>query len=82
MNLWKVNNMTLPSGYCSRCGCGFLKCECESFHPNYSENRFSLSDNEVLAFYNYFLKRAGYISPEFDSEVLKIIKKIENFLGA
>lgn len=41
---------------------------------------FFLTNNELVALQDYFLKRAGYISHEFDSVVLDVIKKIDDYL--
>jgi hypothetical protein len=39
-----------------------------------------LTDEEAEALYDYFLKRAGYISFEHDLVVHNIIKKLEVYL--
>lgn len=70
---------------CSRCGENGLNCKCEMFHPNVNtmiinETLFVLSKQEVQALHDYFYHRAGWISPEFDSIVNDIIKRIDKWL--
>lgn len=38
-----------------------------------------LSIEEVLALREYFYKRAGYISPEFDGELFPLLKKLDYY---
>lgn len=40
-----------------------------------------LSDEEVKALYEYFLKRAGYVSYEFDPLIIKLIEKLRLSYG-
>lgn len=50
-------------------------------HLNRSLNdKLVLSEEEALALDEYFVKRAGYISPEFDAPVHKLISRIQRFL--
>ncbi len=63
-------------GACSHCGQGFMSCTCDAFHPNIG---FILTEREALALLLYFEERAGYISHEFDSEVIEIIRKLREF---
>jgi hypothetical protein len=39
-----------------------------------------LSEEEVIALYDYFIKRAGYISYEFDMSVLELIKRLRQHI--
>ncbi len=41
---------------------------------------FPLTEEEAKALYDYFLKRAGYVSAEFDPLILLLIRKLHNFL--
>lgn len=69
--------MNIPNGLCSYCQESFLNCKCEQFHPNLSEQEFILDKRDRLALLDYFINRAGWISHEFDPEVHKIIKRLE-----
>ena len=64
-------------GICSHCKEDFNNCKCEQFHPNV----LLIDKDEAQALYDYFLKRAGYISPEFDEAVLKFVKRLERIIG-
>lgn len=39
-----------------------------------------LSNEEIKALLEYFYKRAGYISHEFDPIVIEIIRRMENYV--
>lgn len=41
-----------------------------------------LSDLEVFALYNYFMKRAGYISYEHDLEIIRFIRKLNDYFDS
>lgn len=41
---------------------------------------FTLTDAEVEALYEYFLKRAGYISNEFDPFIHVLIKRLAQYI--
>jgi hypothetical protein len=43
---------------------------------------FSLSEDDVKALYDYFIKRAGYISYEMDLPVIKLIRALNEYLEA
>ncbi len=45
-------------------------------HPNL----FFLTEAEVKALDDYFFNRAGYISFEFDHEVIKIVRRIREHI--
>lgn len=62
---------------CSKCKEGFLTCKCPEFHPN---TKFELDEKECKEILEYFTKRAGYISHEFDSGVHKIIRRMAQWL--
>ena len=64
-------------GICSYCRNDFFNCRCDTFHP-IEEKVFKLNKREVEALLDYFYKRAGYISAEFDPMVLNIIKRMDN----
>ena len=70
----------IPEGLCSYCYKDWMNCNCDSFHPNLIKEDFNLTKNEIEALLEYFTERAGYISYEFDSEVHKIIRKMDNFV--
>ena len=40
-----------------------------------------LTREEVEALYDYFLKRAGYISYEFNPLIILLIRKLANHIG-
>jgi hypothetical protein len=42
---------------------------------------FELSDDELKSLLEYFVKRAGYISYEFDHEIWKLIKRMQLHVG-
>jgi hypothetical protein len=65
-----------PQGLCTKCKEDFFNCRCEQFHPNEDESYFTLNRKEVEALREYFLKRAGYISYEFDPIIHDIIKRL------
>lgn len=71
--------MNIPQGICSKCQKDFMECQCTQFYPNIQE-KFELTQEEVVALLDYFVKRAGYISHEFDSPVHEIIKRLNNFI--
>lgn len=37
---------------------------------------FTLTQEEVIALYDYFMKRAGYISYEFDPFIIVLIRRL------
>lgn len=41
---------------------------------------FILTEEEVKALYDYFYKKAGYISYEFDYLIILLIKRLDNHL--
>lgn len=47
---------------------------------SYKPNVILLDKEDAEKVYDYFLKRAGYISNEFDQPVLDFIKRLEEFL--
>lgn len=76
----RIFNMNLPSGKCIKCGEDFLNCCCEQFHPNMVEQDFLLDRKEISALLDYFYKRAGYLSYEFDMEVHRVVKRMEDYV--
>lgn len=71
--------MNIPKGKCSYCEETFLNCKCDQFHPNIAEQDFTLDEKERAALLDYFINRAGWISHEFDPEVHKIIRKLQDY---
>jgi hypothetical protein len=41
---------------------------------------FTLTTDEVKALYDYFIKRAGYISYEFDLPMIVLIKRLNQYI--
>lgn len=41
-----------------------------------SDELFTLTHEEVIALYEYFIKRAGYISYEFDPLMIALIRRL------
>ena len=41
---------------------------------------FTLTDAEVKALYEYFMKRAGYISYEFDYPLITLINRLSRYI--
>jgi len=41
--------------------------------------KFELIEDEFRALYDYFIKRAGYISPEFDLPIWKLFRRMEKY---
>jgi len=68
---------------CSKCHEDGLHCKCDQFHPNLPnfiiQKGIVVNENEIKSLIDYFYKRAGYISPEFDQEVLNFIKRLDNY---
>ena len=44
-----------------------------------SNSNFLLNGDEAWALYDYFMKRAGYVSYEFDPLIIELIKKLDKF---
>ncbi len=41
--------------------------------------KFELTEEEFKALYNYFLFRAGYVSPEFDLPIWELFRRMEKY---
>lgn len=67
--------MVISEGICTKCRENFFNCKCSQFFPN---EPFTLTKEEIIALKEYFYKRAGYISAEFDEVVLQVIKRLDN----
>lgn len=67
--------MTIPSGYCSYCHKGFIKCDCEQFHPNVTDLNISIIDAVNLL---NILYEVGYISHE-NIDGNKLVRRVEKY---
>jgi hypothetical protein len=45
-----------------------------------NEKSFTLTNEEVEALYDYFMKRARYVSYEFDPYIILLIKKLAAYI--
>ena len=58
-----------------------MNCRCDSFHPPINEeNAYAISYETLLALREYFFKRAGYISHEFDPLVHEFVTKMDKWI--